>query len=61
VNPTAITVSLVPQARGGPFILWDPLPEACRKARALGYDAVEIFPPGPELDAALVERCLKEN
>jgi sugar phosphate isomerase/epimerase len=61
VNPTSLTVSLVPQARGGPFILWDPLPEACRKAKALGYDAVEIFPPGADLDPALLEKCLKES
>ena len=61
MNPTSLTVSLVPQAKGGPFILWDPLPEACRKAKALGYDAIEIFPPGPELDAALVESSLKES
>jgi sugar phosphate isomerase/epimerase len=61
MNPTSLTVSLVPQARGGPFILWDPLPEACRKAKALGYDAVEIFPPGPELDPAMVEQSLRES
>ena len=61
MNPTSLTVSLVPQAKGGPFILWDPLPEACRKAKALRYDAIEIFPPGPELDAALIESSLKES
>ncbi len=61
MNPTSLTVSLVPQAKGGPFILWDPLPESCRKAKALGYDAIEIFPPGPDLDAALVESSLKES
>jgi len=61
MNPTALTVSMVPQAKGGPFILWDPLPEACRKARALGYDAVEIFPPGPDLDRSQLESSLKES
>jgi len=62
MNPTALTVSLVPQARGGPFILWDPLPEACRKARELGYDAIELFPPGADgVDAALLEKSLKDN
>jgi sugar phosphate isomerase/epimerase len=62
VNPTSLTVSLVPQAKGGPFILWDPLPEACKKAKALGYDAIELFPPGADgVDASLLEKCLKEN
>ena len=61
MNPTSLTVSLVPQAKGGPFILWDPLPEACRKAKDLGFDAIEVFPPGPELDASLLERSLKDH
>jgi len=62
VNPTSITVSLVPEAKGGPFIYWDPLPESCRKAKALGYDAIELFPPGAEgVDAAMLEKALKEN
>ncbi len=45
---SAVTVSLVSEARGGPFVFWDDLPAACRSARALGFDAVEIFPPGPD-------------
>jgi sugar phosphate isomerase/epimerase len=45
---SSVTVSLVPEARGGPFVFWDDLPEACRKAKALGFDAVEVFPPFPE-------------
>lgn len=46
---SAVTVSLVPEARGGPFVFWDDLDAACRSAAALGFDAVEIFPPGPEI------------
>jgi sugar phosphate isomerase/epimerase len=62
VNPTSLTVSLVPEAKGGPFVLWDPLPVACRKAKALGYDAIEVFPPSAEgVDAALLENSLREN
>jgi sugar phosphate isomerase/epimerase len=41
---SGVTVSLVPEARGGPFVFWDDLASACRKARELGFDAVEIFP-----------------
>jgi len=42
---SAITLSLVPQARGGPFVFWDGLADGCAQAAALGFDAVEIFPP----------------
>lgn len=45
---SSVTVSLVPEARGGPFVFWDDLPAACKKARALGYDAIEVFPTSAE-------------
>jgi sugar phosphate isomerase/epimerase len=49
VIKSSVTVSLVPESRGGPFVFWDDLPAACRKAKELGFDAVEVFPPGPEV------------
>lgn len=42
---SAITVSLVPEARQGPFVFHDGLEDACQRAAALGFDAIEIFPP----------------
>jgi len=45
---SAITISLVTEAKGGPFVFWDDLPAACRSAAELGYDAVELFAPGPD-------------
>ena len=45
---SAVTISLVPEARGGPFVYWDDLAAACRQAREIGFDAVEIFPPDPD-------------
>lgn len=45
---SAVTVSLVPQAKGGPFVYWNGLADAFEKAAALGFDAIEIFPPNPE-------------
>jgi sugar phosphate isomerase/epimerase len=51
VIKSSVTVSLVPEARGGPFVFWDDLPTACRKAQELGFDAVEVFPPGPDVIA----------
>ena len=49
---SAITVSLVPQAKGGPFVFWDGLESAAAEAARLGFDAIEIFPPS----AAAIDR-----
>jgi sugar phosphate isomerase/epimerase len=45
---SCVTISLVEEARGGPFVLWDGLEKSISFAAELGYDAVEIFAPGPE-------------
>jgi sugar phosphate isomerase/epimerase len=45
---SAITVSLVEEARGGPFVFWNGLEDAFEKAAELGFDAIEIFAPGPQ-------------
>lgn len=42
---SAVTISLVPQAKGGPFVFSEGLADGCQRAAALGFDAVEIFPP----------------
>ena len=58
---SAVTISLVPALRGGPWILWDDLATSCRKAADLGFDGVELFTPGPEaegLESALAETGL---
>ncbi|MDB6175745.1 MAG: Sugar phosphate isomerase [Chthoniobacteraceae bacterium] len=49
---TAITISLVSQAKGGPFVFWDDLNYACETASALGFDAIEVFPTA----AAAIDR-----
>jgi len=59
---SSVTISLVPEARGGPFVFWDDLPGACRTAAELGFDAIEIFPPGPEaIDVAAVKKLLADH
>jgi len=59
---SCVTVSLVSEARGGPFVYWDDLPAACRSASELGFDAIEIFPPEPEeIEEAAIRRLLDEN
>jgi hypothetical protein len=42
---SAITVSLVPEASGGPFVYWHGLQDAFARASKLGFHAIEIFPP----------------
>jgi len=42
---SAITISLVSEARGGPFVYWDDLAAGFAAAARHGFDAVEIFPP----------------
>lgn len=45
---SAVTISLVPEAKAGPFVFHDDLPAACRSAKELGFDAIELFAPGPD-------------
>ncbi|QDU98750.1 sugar phosphate isomerase/epimerase family protein [Lignipirellula cremea] len=59
---SAVTVSLVEEARGGPFVFWDGLPAACARAAELGYDAIEIFAPGPDtVDAGELNGLLNQH
>src|SRR5687767_2370388 len=59
---SAITVSLVPESRGGPFVFWDDLPAACETAAKLGFDAIELFPPSAtDVDRPLLRRMLDQN
>ena len=58
---SAITVSLVPETKSGPFVFSEGLADACAQAGELGFDAVEIFPPAaaalePRTLTALLER-----
>lgn len=45
---SCVTISLVEQSRGGPFVFWDDLNTGCRAASDLGFDAVEIFAPSAD-------------
>jgi sugar phosphate isomerase/epimerase len=57
-----VTVSLVEEARFGPFVFHDDLAFACEKAQALGFDAVEVFPSGPDaLDPGRLRILLNDH
>jgi sugar phosphate isomerase/epimerase len=59
---SSITVCLVPEAKAGPFVFHDGLPDACRKARKLGFDAIEVFPPSADaIDQASLKTYLDDN
>jgi sugar phosphate isomerase/epimerase len=59
---SCVTISLVAEVRGGPFVFWDDLAEGCRLAAELGFDAVEVFPPSAEaIDVGELRRLLEEH
>lgn len=59
---SAITVSLVEEARGGPFVFWDGLADAFQQAARIGFDAIEIFAPGPDtVDADELKRLTDQH
>ena len=45
---SAVTISLVEEAAGGPFVFWHDLVAACASSQKLGFDAIEIFAPSPD-------------
>jgi sugar phosphate isomerase/epimerase len=45
---SAVTVSLVPELRGGPFVFHDNLAASAARAAELGFDAIELFFSGPD-------------
>ena len=59
---SAITVSLVAQAKGGPFVYWDGLASAAASAAKLGFDAIEIFAPSAaSIDRPMLHALLKQH
>jgi sugar phosphate isomerase/epimerase len=59
---SAVTISLVNEARGGPFVFWEDLAGSIQQAKQLGFDAVEIFPPSPDaIDPDDLAKLLNDN
>ena len=59
---SSVTISLVEEVRGGPFVFWHDLLGACRRASELGFDAVEVFPPSADgVDVSLLRRLLDDH
>jgi sugar phosphate isomerase/epimerase len=59
---SAVTISLVEEARGGPFVFWHDLAAACRIAAELGFDAIELFAPSADaVDRGNLRRLLADH
>lgn len=58
---SAVTVSLVPETKGGPFVFSDGLADGFGRAAELGFDAVEIFPPAGDAPALADVAALGER
>ena len=59
---SAVTISLVEEARSGPFVFRRDLAAACKQAQAIGFDAVELFLPAPEaVDPARLRILLNDH
>ncbi len=58
---SAATISLVTEARSGPFIFHGDLRRGCALASKLGFDAVEIFPPSVGAVNAIELRALLQR
>ncbi|RYD46476.1 MAG: sugar phosphate isomerase/epimerase, partial [Verrucomicrobiaceae bacterium] len=58
---SAITLCQVPEAAAGPFVLRTPLPDAFATAAAIGFDAVELFLPGPDFVSVDEVKSLAER
>jgi len=48
----AVTLCRVAESAAGPFVFHDPLEQGFAKAKAAGFDDVELFLPGPDAVAA---------
>src|SRR6187455_1108864 len=59
---SAVTISLVPEAKGGPFVFWGELAENCAKAASFGFDAIEVFARSAEdLNARQLRDSLRQH
>ena len=59
---SAVTISIVEEARKGPFVFHGDVAAGCEKAAALGFDAVELFAPSAEaIKAQPLDKLLSQH
>ena len=57
---SCVTIALVPEITEGPWIYWESIDKSFPKAKALGFDAVELFTPGV-IDCEELKKELEKN
>lgn len=57
---SCVTIALVPEITKGPWIYWESIEKSIPKAKALGFDAVELFTPGV-VDSQILKSELEKN
>ncbi len=59
---SSITICLMPELKGGPFVFWNGLEDGIQHAAELGFDAVEIFPASAAaMDEKKIDDLLKSH
>jgi len=59
---SAITLCQVPEAAAGPFVFHQPLEQGFADAARLGFDAVELFLPGPDaVEPGTIDRLCEQH
>ncbi len=59
---SCVTLSLVPSLAGGPWIYWGDLDKNIAKAKATGFEAIELFTASAEaVDVTTLSRSLAEH
>jgi sugar phosphate isomerase/epimerase len=59
---SAVTISLVPSLKGGPWIYWEDLEISIPKAKQLGFDGIELFTASPDaVDSHALSDLLTNN
>jgi sugar phosphate isomerase/epimerase len=59
---SAVTISLVPSLAGGPWIYWEDLEYSIPKAKAIGFDGIELFTASADaVDGNVLADLLAEN
>jgi len=58
----AVSISLTPEARGGPFVFSDRLSAGCARASQLGFHGIELFPrAAEEVDSRKLKELLAKH
>ena len=59
---SSVTISLVPELAGGPWVYWDPLEKSIPEIQKLGFDGIELFiASATTVDRGQLNKLLQDN